>query len=247
MKSSSKPVYGINPVAEAVHAGKEIERIFIERQSRSEGIRRLKQLLKSKGITWTDVPEEKLRRLAGANHQGVVCFISEIEYQKTDNLLPAIFEAGRVPLILILDRITDVRNIGAIARTASCMGVDFIMVPDKGSAMINADAVKTSAGALLHIHLVRESNLAKAIQFLKDSGVRVVGCTEKAEALISRCDFTHPTAIVLGSEENGIGPEILRKCDDLVKIPMSGKIASLNVATAAGIALYEASRQRMAV
>lgn len=245
MKSESRPVYGINPVVEAIRAGKEVERIFIERQSRSDGIRRLKDLLKEKGIAWTDVPEEKLHRLAGTNHQGVVCFLSEIEYQKTENLLPAIFESGRVPLILILDQVTDVRNLGAIARTALCMGVDFIIVPAKGSAMINADAVKSSAGALHHIHVVRENNLAKAIQFLKDSGVTIVACTEKAADLISAFDFTVPCALVFGSEEKGIEPELLRKCDALVKIPMQGKITSLNVSAAAGMVLYEALRQRM--
>lgn len=245
MKSESKPVYGINPVAEAIRAGKEVERIFIERQSRSDGIRRLKELLKEKKIVWTDVPEEKLRRLAGSNHQGVVCFLSEIEYQKTENLLPAIFESGKVPLILILDQVTDVRNLGAIARTASCMGVDFIIVPAKGSAMINADAVKASAGALHHIHMVRENNLARAIQFLKDSGVTIAGCTEKATDLISVFDFTVPCALIFGSEEKGIEPELMRKCDSLIKIPMLGKVASLNVSAAAGMVLYEAMRQRM--
>jgi 23S rRNA (guanosine2251-2'-O)-methyltransferase len=245
MKSDSKPVYGINPVMEAIRAGKEVERVFIERQSRSDGIRRLKELLKQNNVVWTDVPEEKLRRLAGANHQGVVCFLSEIEYQKTEHLLPAIFESGKAPLILILDQVTDVRNLGAIARTASCMGVDFIMVPAKGSAMINADAVKSSAGALHHIHIVREPNLAKAIQYLKDSGVAIAGCTEKAVDFISGYDFTIPCALILGSEEKGIAPELLKKCDALIKIPMKGKIASLNVAAAAAIALYEALQQRM--
>lgn len=245
MKSESKPVYGVNPVVEAIRAGKEVERLFIERQSRSDGIRRLKELLKEKGIIWTDVPEEKLRRLAGSNHQGVVCFLSEIEYQKTENLLPAVFESGNVPLILILDQITDVRNLGAIARTACCMGVDFIIVPAKGSAMINADAIKASAGALHHIHIVRESNLAKTIQFLKDSGVTIAGCTEKAAELVSAFDFTVPCALILGSEEKGIEPELLRRCDALVKIPMPGKVASLNVSAAAGMVLYEAMRQRM--
>ncbi len=245
MKSESKPVYGVNPVTEAIRAGKEVERIFIERQSRSDGIRRLKELLKASGIVWVDVPEEKLRRLAGSNHQGVVCFLSEIEYQKTENLLPAIFESGKVPLILILDQVTDVRNLGAIARTASCMGVDFIIVPAKGSAMINADAVKASAGALHHIHIVRENNLSKAIQYLKDSGVVIAGCTEKAADLISAFDFTVPCALIFGSEETGIEPDLIRKCDALVKIPMLGKVASLNVSAAAGMVLYETMRQRM--
>ncbi len=245
MHSSRQTIYGINPVTEAILAGKEIERIYIGRQCRGEGIRKLKELLRSKGITWMQVPEARLHHLAGPHHQGVVCFLSGIEYQKAENLLPQIFEAGRVPLILVLDRITDVRNMGAISRTAFCMGVDFIVIPSRGSAMINADAIKTSAGALHHIPVVRENNLQAALQYLKNSGVHIVGCSEKASVHLSQYDFTHPVAIVLGSEENGIDSGLLQLCDAHVKIPQPGPFSSLNVSVAAGMALYEVMRQRL--
>ncbi|MCC6383687.1 MAG: 23S rRNA (guanosine(2251)-2'-O)-methyltransferase RlmB [Bacteroidia bacterium] len=243
-EKKNKPVYGVNPVTEAVLAGKEIERIFIERQSRSDAIRKLKQVLKSHHIPWTDIPVEKLNRLAGHHHQGVICFLSEIEYQKTENLVPLLFESGKVPLILILDQITDVRNLGALSRSAVCLDVDFIIIPEKGSAMINADAVKTSSGALHHIPVAREKDLAVTVKFLKESGITVIGCTEKASTPISKSDFSNPCAFIMGSEEKGIELRLLRLCDSLVKIPMNNKISSLNVSVAAGILLYEANRQR---
>jgi 23S rRNA (guanosine2251-2'-O)-methyltransferase len=246
MSLSRQAVYGINPVTEAILAGKEIERIYIGQRCRGEGIRKLKELLQAKGITWTQVPEARLQRLAGPHHQGVVCFLAGIEYQKAEILLPQIFEAGRVPLILMLDRITDVRNMGAISRTAYCMGVDFIVIPSRGAAIINADAIKASAGALHHLPIVRENNLQATVQFLKDSGLHIVGCTEKASLRLSQYDFTHPVAIILGSEENGIDPRLLRLCHAHVKIPQPGPFSSLNVSVAAGMALYEVMRQRLA-
>ena len=204
----------------------------------------LKTLLKKNNIVYQAVPVEKLNRLTRNNHQGVVCYVSEINYFRIEEIIPQIFEEGRTPLILILDRITDVRNFGAIARAAECAGVDAIVIPSKGAAQINADAVKTSTGALHRIKVCRENNLKDVIEFLKQSGIMIVGCTEKTDDLIYKADFLSPVAIIMGSEEDGISGEYLKRCDQKVKIPMSGKIASLNVSVATGIILYEVMRQR---
>jgi 23S rRNA (guanosine2251-2'-O)-methyltransferase len=190
------------------------------------------------------VPVEKLNRLTLKNHQGVVAFISPIIYQKIENIIPEIFEKGETPLILVLDCITDVRNMGAIARTAECAGVQAIVVPSKGSAQINPDAVKTSAGALYKIPVCRHDNLVQTVRFLQESGLQIVCCTEKTNDFIYKPDYSAPTAIVMGSEEDGVRNEIIRIADHLAKIPMYGEIESLNVSVATGVILYEAIRQR---
>jgi 23S rRNA (guanosine2251-2'-O)-methyltransferase len=185
-----------------------------------------------------------LNRLTLKNHQGVVAFISPIIYQKIENIIPEIFEKGETPLILVLDCITDVRNMGAIARTAECAGVQAIVVPSKGSAQINPDAVKTSAGALYKIPVCRHDNLVQTVRFLQESGLQIVCCTEKTNDFIYKPDYSAPTAIVMGSEEDGVRNEIIRIADHLAKIPMYGEIESLNVSVATGVILYEAIRQR---
>jgi 23S rRNA (guanosine2251-2'-O)-methyltransferase len=221
-----------------------MERIFIQQGLNNPLINELKTLLKKNEIIYQAVPVEKLNRLTRSNHQGVVSYISEVIYYKIDDLVPQIFEEGRTPLLLILDRITDVRNFGAIARTAECAGVDAIVIPAKGAAQINSDAVKTSAGALHRIKVCRENNLKDVIEFLKQSGITIIGCTEKTEDIIYSIDSSLPLAIIMGSEEDGISGEYLKRCDMKVKIPMSGKISSLNVSVATGIILYEVMRQR---
>ncbi len=236
--------YGIRPVIEAIQSGKEIERIFIQQGLNNSLINELKILLKKNNIVYQAVPVEKLNRLTRNNHQGVVCFISEVNYYKIEDVVPQIFEEGKIPLLLILDRITDVRNFGAIARAAECAGVDAVVIPSKGAAQVNADAIKTSAGALHRIKVCRENNLKEVIEFLKQSGIQVVACTEKTESIIYAADFSIPVAIIMGSEEDGISGEYLKRCDAKVKIPMSGKISSLNVSVAAGIVLFEVMRQR---
>ena len=207
-------------------------------------INELKSLLKKSNTIYQAVPVEKLNRLTKNNHQGVVCFISEVTYYKIEDIVPQIFEDGKSPLLLILDRITDVRNFGAIARSAECAGADAIIIPSKGAAQINSDAIKTSAGALHGIKVCRENNLKDVIEYLKESGISVIACTEKTDDSIYTADFSLPVAIIMGSEEDGISGEYLKRCDKKVKIPMAGKISSLNVSVATGIILFEVLRQR---
>ncbi len=240
----SQLVYGIRPVMEAILAGKEIDRIFITRNTTEGLMGELKTLLKERDIPWMEVPIEKIHRITRNNHQDVVCYISPVSYAKLGDILPGIFEKGETPLILILDRITDVRNFGAIARTAECSGVHAIVIPYRGAAQVTADAIKTSAGALNSIPVCRENNLRHTFDFLHQSGLRIVAATEKGVESYFKSDFTGPLAIVMGSEEDGISHDLLRVADDLVNIPLLGSISSLNVSVACGVLLYEAIRQR---
>lgn len=238
-------IYGIRAVMEAVDAGKEIERIFITRGAKGELMNSLKALLKEKGIVWQDVPIEKIHRITRNNHQDVVCFISAISYDSISSVIPALFENGITPLVMILDRVTDVRNFGAIARTAECAGVHAIVIPSKGAAQVTADAIKTSAGALNRITVCREPNLKHVITYLQDSGLRVIAASEKGSKDYFSSDMTGPLAIVMGSEEDGVSNDIIKVSDELLRIPLMGKIGSLNVSVAAGVMLYEAVRQRI--
>lgn len=238
-------IYGLRPVLEAIQAGKDIDKIFVQRDSRSAQINELLHTARQSQVPVSYVPGEKLNRFTRQNHQGVVCLLSPIQYTSLEMVLPVVFEKGYTPLILILDRVTDVRNFGAICRSAECAGVHAVVVPSKESAQINSDAVKASAGAVFNIPICREESLKKTVQFLKNSGLQVIACTEKAEKYIFENDFSLPTALILGSEEDGISNELLLKSDYLARIPMSGKTASLNVSVAAGIILYEAMRQRI--
>jgi 23S rRNA (guanosine2251-2'-O)-methyltransferase len=242
--SKENIIFGIRPVIEAIKSGKEIDRVLIQNGLKSESSWELRKLTGELQIPMQYVPLEKLNKITMKNHQGVICFISEISYQPLENVLPMIFEKGKNPLLLILDRITDVRNFGAITRTAECAQVDAIVLPSKGSARINADAVKTSAGAIYKIPICREENLKKAIDYIKASGIEVIACTEKSDKAYYSEDYSGPCAIILGSEEDGISPEYLKKADRTVSIPLSGEIESLNVSVAAGIILFEAVKQR---
>lgn len=237
-------VYGIRPVMEAIQAGKEVDRIFITRGAKGELMNELKELLKEKELTWTEVPVEKINRITRSNHQDVICFISPITYDSLSQRIPTIFESGSTPLVLILDRITDVRNFGAIARTAECAGVHAIVIPTKGAAQVTSDGIKTSAGALNRVSVCRESNLKQTVTFLQESGFKVVAASEKGTANYFESDFSGPLAIILGSEEDGISNDLIRSSDELLKIPLLGKIGSLNVSVAAGVMLFEAVRQR---
>lgn len=239
-------IFGIRAVIEALNAGKDIDKILLQKGLNNELFQQLRKALRGKDhIPFQFVPVEKLNRLTDKNHQGAVAYLTEITYSDTEDLLARAFESGRAPLILILDRITDVRNFGAIARSAECAGVDFIIIPTRGSAQINGDAIKTSAGALHRLPVCREDNLKNTITYLKESGLQIIACHEKTEQLIYDCDFTQPTAIIMGSEENGISGEYLKRSDIQVKIPMPGTIASLNVSVASGIVLFEAVKQRL--
>ena len=244
-RESNQMIFGTRAVIEAIRSGKEIESLYIQRGIGGELLNELKSLLNEYNITAQMVPVEKLNRLTMKNHQGVVAFISPIVYQRIENIIPEVYERGEVPLILILDSITDVRNMGAIARTAECCGVHAIVVPAKGSAQINPDAIKTSAGALYKIPVCRHNDFMDTVKFIQQSGLQLVCCTEKTNDFIYKPDYTAPTAIVMGSEEDGIRNEIIRISDHLAKIPMYGEIESLNVSVSTGIILYEAIRQRL--
>ena len=236
--------FGIRAIIEAVEAGKTIDKLFIQKGLHNDLFAELWKLVREKRINYKHVPVEKINRLTRKNHQGVFAFISPIDFHNIEDVIPKLYEEGKNPLVLVLDRITDVRNFGAIARTAECAGVDTILIPEQNAAAINADAIKTSAGALHKITVCRTWNLKLAIQFMKDSGIQLVGCTEKTQDNMYKPDYTPPTAIIMGSEEDGVSPEFLKMCDARAKIPMAGKIASLNVSVATGVILYEAIRQR---
>lgn len=244
-KEVNQMIFGIRAVIEAIEAGKDIESIFIQRGLSGGLFAELRTLIKDHDLPNQQVPIEKLNRITVKNHQGVIAFISPITYQKIEDIIPAIFEKGEVPLILMLDGITDVRNFGAIVRTAECSGVHAIVVAKKGSAQVNPDAVKTSAGALYKVPICRHDNLLHILRFLKDSGLQIVSCTEKTEDLIYKPDYTAPTAIIMGAEDEGISFDLIRNSDYLTKIPMMGTVESLNVSVSAGIILYEAVKQRI--
>lgn len=245
MSKNEDLIFGIHASIEALRSGKEINKVMILRGLRSDLLNKLMLTLKEKDIAPQYVPIEKLNKLGvNKNHQGVIAFISPVEYEKIEDVLPRVFEEGRTPLLLILDRVTDVRNFGAIARSAECMGVDAIIIPEKGGALITSDAMKTSAGALMKIPVCRHHNLKNVIDFLKESGLQLVGCTEKTSDMLYDIDMGLPTCIIMGNEEEGISPEYLKRCTHKAKIPMSGSIESLNVSVSAGIILYEALRQR---
>jgi 23S rRNA (guanosine2251-2'-O)-methyltransferase len=237
-------IYGIRPVIEAIKSGKEIEKLLIQKGLRGEGFKELHGFIREFDIPFQFVPIEKLNRTTRQNHQGIIAYISEISYQKLDYIIPFIYEQGRSPLILVLDRITDVRNLGAIARTAECAGVDALLLPVKGSAQVNEIAVKTSAGALYKIPLCRCPNLKESILFMRNSGLKIIAATEKAATDYTKTDFRQPLALIVGSEEDGVSDEFIKMADELIRIPLHGEIASLNVSVATGILLYEMLRQR---
>ncbi len=237
-------IFGIRAIIEAVEAGKTIDKLFIQKGLHNDLFAELWKLVRLKRINYKHVPLEKINRLSRKNHQGVFAFISPIDFHNIEDVVPALYEQGKNPLILVLDRITDVRNFGAIARTAECAGVDTILIPEQNAAAINADAIKTSAGALHKITVCRTWNLKLALQFMKDSGMQLIACTEKTQDNMYKPDYIPPTAIIMGSEEDGVSPEFLKMCDSRAKIPMNGKIASLNVSVATGVILYEVIRQR---
>lgn len=237
-------IFGIRAIIEAVEAGKTIDKLFIQKGLHNDLFSELWKLVREKRINYKHVPLEKINRLTRKNHQGVFAFISPIDFHNIEDVIPKLYEEGKNPLVLVLDRITDVRNFGAIARTAECAGVDTILVPEQKAAAINADAIKTSAGALHKVTVCRTWNLKLALQFMKESGIQLIGCTEKTQDDMYKADYTTPTAVIIGSEEDGVSPEFLKMCDARAKIPMNGKIASLNVSVATGVILYEAIRQR---
>lgn len=237
-------IFGIRAVLEAIEAGKEIDKIIVRRELQGDLSKELFTALKDKNIPVQRVPMERLDRFTRKNHQGVIAFLSAITYEKIEDIVPFLYENGKDPFIVLLDGITDVRNFGAIARTCEVAGVDAIVIPARGSVTVNADAVKTSAGALLKLPVCKEESLTGAIQFLKNSGVKVVATSERGAVNYTETDYKGPIAIVMGAEDTGVSNDNLRIADNLVKIPQFGTIGSLNVSVAAGVLIYEVIRQR---
>lgn len=237
-------IFGLHPVIEAIEAGKTIDKIFIQNTLQGENFLHLKKILQKHNLRPNYVPIEKLNRITRKNHQGVVAFTTEIDFYSIENIVQELFEKGKNPLILILDRLTDVRNFGAICRSAECVGVDVIVIPEKGSSPINSDALKTSAGAIYNLKICKEKNLAHCIDFLQQSGIKVFSATEKASQSVFETDFSEACAIVMGNEEKGISKEVLHHSDEKIKLPIIGKTQSLNVSVACGVILYEIFRQR---
>lgn len=238
-------IFGLRAIIEAIEAGKDIDKILVKTDFNGDLARELLGKAKAYGILVKRVPQEKLNRITMKNHQGAIAILAAVPYQKLENIIPLLYEEGKNPLIVVLDGVTDIRNFGAIARTACCAGVDAIVIPSHNSVSITADAIKTSAGALFHIPVCREISTLDAIRQLKNNGYKIVAATEKGAQNYTNTDFRVPVAIVMGAEETGISDEVLRLADDLAAIPIIGEISSLNVSVAAGIMIYEAVRQRM--
>ena len=237
-------VFGIHPVLEALHSGQEIDKILIQKTGQSEHLQEILQIARSRHLPVQKVPPEKLKRVTAKNHQGVIAFISAITFASLDNVIQSSYQRGNDPLLIMCDQITDVRNLGAIARTAECAGFQALVVPATGSAQLNNDAVKTSAGALAYLPICRDKSLAYAAGFIADNGIKLIAVTEKSNKSIYDTDLSGPLCLLLGSEDKGISQPLLAKCHNQVSIPMYGQISSLNVSVAAALAMYEAVRQR---
>lgn len=238
-------IIGIRPVIEAINSGKSIVKVFLKRRMNGELFQECFNLIRKNDIPFQYVPIEKLNKLTRANHQGVIAIVSPIPYQDISTLLPGIYESGKDPFLLILDGITDIRNFGAIARSAEAAGINAIIIGSKKAAMINSDAIKTSAGALNRIPVCRETDLGNTVKFLKESGIKLFGASEKAENTYYNADFKGPAAIVMGAEDTGMSESVINNIHEQLKIPMIGQISSLNVSVACGIILFEALKQRM--
>lgn len=245
MQKESDCIYGLRPVIEAVKAGRQIDRLLIQQGLRGALYHELMLEVRKNNIPFQIVPPERIELVTRKNHQGVLAWLSLVEFQSISDILPLIFEKGEDPFIIALDRVTDVRNFGAIVRSASCMGVHAVIIPEKGSARITADAIKASAGALHSFPVCREKSLLRSVEYLRNSGLKVISADEKSGSDISKLDLRGPALLVMGSEDKGINREVLGLSDYRLRIPMKGNIGSLNVSVAAGILLYEIVRQRM--
>ena len=244
-KNVEDMIFGVRAVIEAIKAEREINKIMIQKGMNKDLFSELKEILAGKNFQLQFVPVQKLDSLTDGNHQGVVAYVSPVEYKSIEPLVEDLLSKGVKPFILVLDRITDVRNFGAIARTAECQGVDAILIPAKGSALVTADAVKTSAGALNRITVCKTDDLKGSLFYLQQSGLRIVSCTEKTKIPLYEVNLRGSVAVILGSEEDGITSDLLNMSDIKARIPMRGEISSLNVGVAAGIVLYEKTRQEL--
>lgn len=241
---SSTTIYGLRPVIEAIDGDTQIDKVLIQNGLAGPLAGELKGRIRDKKIPFQFVPIEKLNRLSKGNHQGVVALISPIEYKQALDLIPLLMEGEKPPMVLLLDHVTDVRNFGAIVRTAECTGVDAVIIPDHGSAQVSDDAVKTSSGALLRMPICRESNLKTVLNLARQCGMQIVAATEKGATDYLEVDFRKPTLLIMGAEETGISPELLKLTDARAKLPIMGQVQSLNVSVAAAVFMYEVLRQR---
>lgn len=237
-------IYGIRAIIEAINAEEPIDKVFIQKGLQGDLSKQLEGLIRKNGINSSYVPLEKLNRLTQNNHQGVVANISPIVFHTLEKLVKKVLESDKIPLFLLLDQLSDVRNFGAIIRTAECTGVDGIIIQKKGSAPVTADTIKTSAGAAFKVPIAKVDHIKDAIYYLQASGISVVAATEKTDTSVYDVSFTEPCAIVMGSEDRGISPSTLKAADHLAKLPLLGDIGSLNVSVACAVFLYEVVRQR---
>ena len=238
-------IFGIRTIIEAIHADKTIDKVFVQKGLRSELYFELEHLLKKHAINYSFVPIEKLNRLTSKNHQGVVAQISPIAFHDMDALVQSVIDSGKTPLFLLLDQLSDVRNFGAIIRTAECTGVDGIIIQKKGGAPVNGDTIKTSAGAVFKVPICKVDHIKDALFHLQASGIKVIAATEKTNDTLYDVSFKEPCGIIMGSEGRGINPSVLKLVDAKAKLPLLGTIESLNVSVACGAFLYEAIRQRL--
>ena len=245
MIDKSQVVFGIRAVIEAIESGKQVDKVLMKKDLGGELARELLSVTREYNVPVQRVPVERINKVTRKNHQGVIAFMAAVDYYHVDDIVPALYDEGINPLVVVLDGVTDVRNFGAIARTCECAGVNCIVIPERNSVSVNADAVKTSAGALNYLPVCRERNLVKVVHYLRDSGFKVMGASEKTDLNYTKADFTGPVAIVLGAEDTGISTDVLKLCDTLVAIPEFGQINSLNVSVAGGIMIYEVVRQRL--
>jgi len=244
MQKESDCIFGLRPVIEAIKAGKPIDRLLIRQGLQGALYHELMVEVRKHAVSYQIVPVERIELVTRKNHQGVLAWLSLIEFQSIENLLPMIFERGEDPLIMVLDGVSDVRNFGAIVRSADCLGVHAVIIPEKGSARITSDAIKTSAGALHTFPVCREKSVVRSVEFLRQSGLNVVSATEKSGLELTGASLKGPMVLIMGAEDKGISRELLALSDQTIKIPMTGNIASLNVSVAAGIFMYEIKRQR---
>ena len=240
-------IFGIRAVIEAINAGTTIDKVFLQKGLNGELFNELESVLRTNSVNSSYVPIEKLNRLTKGNHQGAVAQISPIAFHDMEALTLKVMESGKTPLFLLLDQLSDVRNFGAIIRTAECTGVDGIIIQKKGGAPVNGDTIKTSAGAVFKIPICKVDHIKDAVFFMQASGIKVIAATEKTNDTLYDVTFTEPCAIIMGSEGRGINPSTLKVVDAKAKLPLLGDIESLNVSVACGAFLYEAVRQRIAI
>ncbi|WP_100616304.1 23S rRNA (guanosine(2251)-2'-O)-methyltransferase RlmB [Confluentibacter citreus] len=238
-------IFGIRAVIEAVNAGETIDKVFLQKGLKGDLFGELEAVLRHHSINSSYVPIEKLNRLTKGNHQGAVAQISPIEFHDLEALMMTVMESGKTPLFLLLDQLSDVRNFGAIIRTAECTGVNGIIIQKKGGAPVNGDTIKTSAGAVFKIPICKVDHIKDAVYYMQASGIKVIAATEKTDSTLYDISFIEPCAIIMGSEDRGINPSILKVVDAKAKLPLLGEIESLNVSVACGAFLYEVVRQRL--